>query len=506
MDSLIRFLLVALLLAQVLSYNIVSNNPLTRRALSRTRIYNEPVVDNVDKEKNVAYMSITIPGDETQKAFNKACELFNEEVKERGYSVPGFRQGTKLPHPYLYQIFGEEKIKQFCATLLSEAIQDQCEKTGMLFVGRGRIMDFNEGAFTGGKPHSIKIECDLWPEMVYAGSNGYKGLAVTVNKNPVDIEKLEKVKDSIRQRYKVLSDTPVGYSAKMGDVVVANMQGFMANEDGSKGESLPPIASGDQAEIELAKGKFMDGLAEGLVDAQINDVREIPVTFPIRAKGPGVALSGKKAIFQLTVLNIKTKAIPDWTAELANEVRPGMTLAQLNEEVAKAVDGEGSSSAEGLRNEKLAEALLSILQISKLPESLMEENTQQRFQSMLMDFQEQGSTQEQLEEMTTPEKYAKYKDISKPNVEKVVKLGMAFRDIAEKEKLVIEPAEVQDQLDMMNAQAKQKGEAPPDEARARDEIQNVLLRKKVFDFLADQGAITWVDTPTEVEQTPFDKA
>jgi hypothetical protein len=78
MDSLIRFLLVALLLAQVLSYNIVSNNPLTRRALSRTRIYNEPVVDNVDKEKNVAYMSITIPGDETQKAFNKACELFNE--------------------------------------------------------------------------------------------------------------------------------------------------------------------------------------------------------------------------------------------------------------------------------------------------------------------------------------------------------------------------------------------------------------------------------------------
>jgi trigger factor len=367
-------------------------------------------------------------------------------------------------------------------------------------------MEFNEAAFTGGKPHSIKIECDLWPEMVYAGVDGYKGLTVTVNKNPVDSEKLNKVKDSIRQRYKVLSDTPVGYSAKMGDVVVANMQGFMANEDGTKGESLPPIASGDQAEIELVSGKFMDGLAEGLVDAQINDVREIPVTFPIRAKGPGVALSGKKAIFQLSVINVKTKEVPEWTQELANEVRPGMTLAELNEEVNKAVDGEGSASTEGLRNEKLAEALLSILQIEKLPESLMEENTQQRFQSMLIDFQEQGSSQEQLEEMTTPEKYAKYKEISKPNVEKVVKLGMAFRDIAEKEKLVVEPAEVQNQIDVMNAQAKQKGEAPPDEARAKDEIQNVLLRKMVFDFLAAQGTVTWIETPTEVEPTPFDKA
>ena len=46
-----------------------------------------------------------------------------------------------------------------------------------------------------------------------------------------------------------------------------------------------------------------------------------------------------------------------------------------------------------------------------------------------------GSTQEQLEEMMTPEKYAKYKEISLPNAEKIVKLGLAFRDISEKEKV-----------------------------------------------------------------------
>jgi hypothetical protein len=77
MDTLLKSFFVALLLAQVLAYNVQSNNPLTRRALSRTRMFNaDPTVDTVGKEKNIAYMSITIPGDETQKALNKACELF----------------------------------------------------------------------------------------------------------------------------------------------------------------------------------------------------------------------------------------------------------------------------------------------------------------------------------------------------------------------------------------------------------------------------------------------
>ena len=106
---------------------------------------------------------------------------------------------------------------------------------------------------------------------------------------------------------------------------------------------------------------------------------------------------------------------------------------------------------------------------------------------------------------------------------------MAFRDIAEKEKIVVEPSEIQEQLDVLavqviddlllwrtlqhvelfhafvregrkghenivcmtyccnisrSSQAKQKGETPPDAARAKDEIENVLLRRKVGNTVA----------------------
>ena len=92
---------------------------------------------------------------------------------------------------------------------------------------------------------------------------------------------------------------------------------------------------------------------------------------------------------------------------------------------------------------------------------------------------------------STPENYEKYKVVSKKNAEKAVKLGMAFRDISEKEKIAVLPAEIQEQWDMIAVQAKQKGEKVPDERRAKDEIENQLLRKKVFDLIAANAKIEW---------------
>lgn len=47
--------------------------------------------------------------------------------------------------------------------------------------------------------------------------------------------------------------------------------------------------------------------------------------------------------------------------------------------------------------------------------------------SILQSFNPSRSTDEQLQEMTSPANYNRYKEISRPNVNKIVKLGMAFR-------------------------------------------------------------------------------
>ena len=67
----------------------------------------------------------------------------------------------------------------------------------------------------------------------------------------------------------------------------------------------------------------------------------------------------------------------------------------------------------------------------------------------------------------------------------------------EKEKVVVTKEEITEQIDMLNAQARQKNEPLPDARRAADEIENVLLRRKIFNFLAKTAEITWVDAPEE---------
>lgn len=66
----------------------------------------------------------------------------------------------------------------------------------------------------------------------------------------------------------------------------------------------------------------------------------------------------------------------------------------------------------------------------------------------------------------------------------------------------VTPSEVREQIDVLTVQAKQKGEEMPDEARAKDEIENALLRKKVFDLLAGHATITWVDAVPEEGAPP----
>jgi FKBP-type peptidyl-prolyl cis-trans isomerase (trigger factor) len=188
-----------------------------------------PVVSFVDNETNIAKMTVTLSGTQTMKAFNKACDLFNEEVKTKGYKVDGFRSGAKLPPAYILKIFSSERVNAVTAQLLTDDIQDECEKTGLKFVGRGRILNFNERTFEAGNPHTIELECDLWPDITYgkqvSGTNdGYNKLKIQVVKPQIDMQKYDSVKKNILERYKELEDTPAGTEATVGDVVLVNMK------------------------------------------------------------------------------------------------------------------------------------------------------------------------------------------------------------------------------------------------------------------------------------------
>jgi len=50
----------------------------------------------------------------------------------------------------------------------------------------------------------------------------------------------------------------------------------------------------------------MEGMIEALVGSKAGETKMVPVTFPIRPSGPGAALSGKEALFQVEVSRQQT--------------------------------------------------------------------------------------------------------------------------------------------------------------------------------------------------------
>ena len=141
----------------------------------------------------------------------------------------------------------------------------------------------------------------------------------------------------------------------MGDACVVNMVGYMADESGGKGEPLPNAASGDQVDVVMETGKYMEGLVEGIVGAKVDDVREIKVVFPSFLKDK--TLAGKTAIFDVTVLSVDTRTLPELDDEFANAIRPGLTKDGLLEEVKNAVDSEDAKEFTAARNKALEGAL-----------------------------------------------------------------------------------------------------------------------------------------------------
>ena len=62
-------------------------NYFTRLFMSQSGSPTAPMIKKLDEHENLAIIEVVLSAQQTQKAFDTACEMFNDEVKTRGYKV-----------------------------------------------------------------------------------------------------------------------------------------------------------------------------------------------------------------------------------------------------------------------------------------------------------------------------------------------------------------------------------------------------------------------------------
>lgn len=236
-------------------------------------------------------------------------------------------------------------------------------------------------------------------------------------------------------------------------------------------------------QVGMESGKFFEGFVESIAGSKVGDMRTVPVTFPENHKVP--ELRGSDALFDVTIKALKDQVFPALDDEFASRLSEAKTMDELKEKIRVQVSQEQLVSTDKNINRALEDRMVDLIDID-VPETLVDEQTKTKFAQMMSDFKAKGMDDEQVKSMITKENFDKYKNKSRPNTVRALKVSFAVAEIAKKEGIKVDPTEVEG--DMVSLRQQMQGEEM-DEESARNRIMAELERTKVLAFLKEKNTI-----------------
>lgn len=212
------------------------------------------------------------------------------------------------------------------------------------------------------------------------------------------------------------------------------------------------------------------------------------------------SLAGKRAIFDVNVLQASKRLVPEVTDDFANTVRAGMTAEGLLEELRKAVDEDDTKEFMPARNQAIMEALSETLEVD-VPDTLVTNQAREKFAAMMAEMREGGTSDDLIKKQITPENFNKYKDIVKPQIVKDFKVSMATDEIARLEGITVPDFKVDEQMENIKKDVGEDEEF--DENVIRSKVETTLVRNAVMDWLAEHSNL---EAQYEEENEEFDDA
>lgn len=256
-----------------------------------------------------------LKGEEWEKLLDNAWNNKKKDVE-----LKGFRKGQVPKDVYIKQVGIEN--------LYMDAVD---EATDILYK---RLLEENKDLDIAARPSvdvtkidsehvEMKYTLVLKPE-VKLGK--YKDLGIKKEKVEVTDEEVDHELMHLREEYVELKDKET--SAEMNDEVTIDFEGFMDGKafDGGKGEDYNLV---------LGSHSFIPGFEEGLVGVNVNDEKDLDLTFPDNYHVED--LKGKKVTFKVKVKAIKERVLPEYDKEFFEDLNmEGVdSLETLREELKK---------------------------------------------------------------------------------------------------------------------------------------------------------------------------
>lgn len=411
-----------------------------------------------DKSESSKEIEITVPLEDMQNYLEQAAVNLKLEIK-------GFRPG-KAPLKIVQDAVGEEKLWHKAVHLaINETYFKAINETNMEAISSPQI-EIDEIKIN--QPLTYKASVAIIPELSLPD---YKKIAKETFSDKKDVEiETKEIDEAINMIQKSRAKAVrVLRESKNGDEVIVDFQGKIDN-------TLQEGLKGDKVSIVLGEKRFIKEFEEEIVGLKEGDKKDFTIKIPF-TKG-----DHKNVEFNVEIVSVNERELPQIDDDFAKSLGDFSGIEDLKEKIKDNLKVE----KEFKKNQSLrVKAIEMIGKESKteIPELLIEREIDNMIQDLKLQLSQAGLTlkdylgQEKKEEKDLREEW-------KPEAQKRIKTSLVLREIAKKEKIMIDEKELKKEVDNYLSQisdenTKKKIEIDQLEIYLRERITN----EKVFQLL-----------------------
>ena len=385
---------------------------------------------------------------------NKELEERYEQIKKE-VVLKGFRPG-KVPTDIIKKQFGKAVYGEVIDKILKESSAKALDEKKIKPALQPKI---DLKSFGEGKDLEYTISITEFPEVKLESLEKIK-----FDEYEIKIDEAETTKriNEIANNQKNFIEVDASKVANEGDLVSFDYKATVENNvfEGNEGKNT---------QLELGKDLFIKGFDKQLLKSKKGDEVKVEVTLP--ENFPKKELVGKKGIFNCKINFVKKPKKVDVNDEFAKTLG-AKDLNDLKKIITKQINEEFKNSLNIISKNQILKGLEQI-KVGDLPQTLIDEEVK---------VLGQGQTEEELK---------KNKTNLEKNASKRIKLGLILNEIGEKNKIKVDPneiqAEIQKQLNMMPGQEKIIMDYYKKNPSASASLRGTLYEEKIINFIKSKG-------------------
>ena len=413
-------------------------------------------------------LHVEIPTTDVDAAF----EAYFREMR-RSAHIKGFRPG-KAPREVLEKYFGERASGEVLERLVEGSLGKAIDDANLDVLGEPRLQP-GEPPKPGAR-FAYDAEVDVRPVIEVSKVRGLevkRPALPTPEQNPVDAHLEE-----MRQRQAQLIEEDSGVAAARGHVAVLDYVGKIEGK---------PFAgsSAHEAQVEIGAGRTFGGFEDELIGMQVGGERAFDIAMP--DDHADETLRGKTVHFEVKLVALKRREIPELDDEFAKDVSNFATLAELRADLERRVAEGRAAEQKRLERGAVVEALLAANPFP-VPPRLVESQVRARIGRMLGQLGSARVSREGLSQLVE-----RWTEELRPQVESEIKLALLAPAIAKAESIEVSDADVDEQLaKIAEANGRKLGELKR-EYRERglvDALRAGILEQKAVEFALDAAKLS----------------